>query len=141
MHRFFKILAAGLVLVLVILAIWYIWVPKKSEAPLAPTPPPVTSVEPPNFTRTGALVRNSPGLRPDTWYLLYEAAGQPALSTELLFNSQSECIFAGNVTLPCDVTKLAAGMRVYLEGFEQNELVAVRKLEAENMASSSASAR
>src|SRR5688572_21898136 len=44
-----------------------------------------------NFRKPGILMRNNPGLKPDTWYLNYEQPGQPGLKAELLIDSQSLC--------------------------------------------------
>ena len=69
-----------------------------------------TSVET-NFKHSGNLAKNNPGLKPDTWYLVYEEPGQAALSRELKFTTEP--------------ANLVNGLRVYIEGHEENGVVQV----------------
>lgn len=41
----------------------------------------------PNFTKSGYLIKNNPGLKPNVWYLSYEEAGSPGSLAELKFAS------------------------------------------------------
>lgn len=75
---------------------------------------PTTSVET-NFTATGNLVKNNPGLKPDVWYLIYEKPGAPALRVELKFNN-------------VDTTSFSQGERVSIEGMLQGSVVTVSRI-------------
>jgi hypothetical protein len=76
-----------------------------------------------DFVHEGNLVINNAGLRPDTWYLVYEAPGAPAQSAALVFDSESTCAGA-----PCDPNALEAGQRVEVRGVTSGDQVLVRTL-------------
>lgn len=81
------------------------------------------------FTATGNLVRNNPGLEPDVWYVVYEAPGAPALTKPLRFSASSVC--TDSVTSdPCTVDNLEPGMRVHIQGHvTAQDVVQVMRLE------------
>jgi len=104
------------ILVLAIVAIVAVLVfdrPKKEDETL-----------PVNFNETGNLIRNNPGFAADTWYLSYEKPGQPGLSVELSFDSESKCDGA-----VCTVSKFSEGSRVTVQGQKENNRVLVTSLE------------
>jgi len=77
-------------------------------------PPPPQS----NFSQDGNLVKNNPGSKPDTWYLVYDQAGSPAASKELSFSSVPNSV--------------EVGMRAHVEGYATDQLVEVRKIDILN---------
>lgn len=81
-----------------------------------------------NFNQIGHLVYNNPGMKKDTWYLIYEQPGASALSKELQFDSASACAI-NTPAAPCDLSKLEAGTRVRLEGRTVGEAVLVRTIQ------------
>jgi hypothetical protein len=44
-----------------------------------------------NFSKTGNLIKNNPGLEKDVWYLSYEEPGKPGLLMKLKFAEESIC--------------------------------------------------
>lgn len=68
-----------------------------------------------NLDEQGNLAINAPGLKKDTWYLLYEQPGKPGLSAELVFNQDSIC-FQGSNTSPCPPALSSATTRVRATG-------------------------
>lgn len=79
------------------------------------------------FTTEGNIVRNNPGLKPDTWYLVYESAGAPALTTELIFDAESECVSEGR-TISCALTTFPQGTRAHIVGTTAGDGIIVRTL-------------
>lgn len=77
-----------------------------------------------NFSRTGNLVINNPGLEENTWYLIYENPGSPAKNIKLSFDNKSFCKNQSNSCLD-----LVIGDRVSIKGVEANGEVLVRELE------------
>jgi hypothetical protein len=77
-----------------------------------------------NFTRTGHLVKDNPGLKPGTWYLLYEMPGSPALTAELKFDSNS-LLFVNDKSQPYDESLLYQGFPVTIEGVMKDSVVLV----------------
>jgi len=77
-----------------------------------------------NFSRTGNLVINNPGLESDVWYLIYEIPGNPAIPAKLSFNEKSVCKNQSNSCLD-----LIVGERVSIKGIERENEVAVREME------------
>jgi hypothetical protein len=55
---------------------------------------------PSDFTKTGNMTFNNPGLKENTPYFVFEEPGSPALSKELIFDENSVCA-SGAGTLPC----------------------------------------
>ncbi len=68
------------------------------------------------FEAEGNLVRNNPGLKPDTWFLVYERPGEPALTAELDISGLTSASFA-------------VGDRVRVEGTKEGDVVRVRTIE------------
>lgn len=79
---------------------------------------------------TGNAVRNNPGLLPDTWYVVYEEQGAPALTLELEFNDDSICI-TGDPGVACDEA-LEQGERITVRGQRTNDTIIVEELSAIN---------
>ncbi len=67
-----------------------------------------------DFIEMGNLIINNPGLKTDTWYLVYEKEGAPGLKAELTFSAESTCAVDGS-TKPCPAG-LSAGLRVTVHG-------------------------
>lgn len=78
------------------------------------------------FYAEGNLVRDTPGLTPGRWYLVYEEPGFPGLSVPLMFDAASKCAAAGAEAV-CDGSFLV-GDRVQIEGVRTEEHVLVKKL-------------
>jgi len=77
-----------------------------------------------NFSRTGNLVIDNPGLEPGIWYLVYEAPGSPANSAKLSFDSKSVCRNQNNSCLD-----LVVGEKVSVKGIKDGDAVTVREME------------
>lgn len=77
-----------------------------------------------NFSRTGNLVINNPGLEENVWYLIYETPGSPAATTKLSFDDKSVCKTQDESCL-----SLVVGDRVSVKGIEGDGKVLVRELE------------
>lgn len=90
------------------------------------TPTPTPSTVGINFVKTGSLVKNSPGMETDRWYLVFEEAGQPALNAILIFDEQSLCD-----GVKCQTDKFVAGQSVKISGVkdENSKTVLIKKLE------------
>lgn len=83
--------------------------------------PPVDNGGWETFDETGNLTFNSPGASPETWYLVYEEPGAPALTAELAFTQESVCnLQSGTTTCP---EGLAPGMRVRVIGKVRDNIV------------------
>lgn len=109
--------AAGILLLPVIaIAIWYVAAPQK--IPHGPKPE--------MFQHDGNIVKNNPGQEPDTWYLIYEIPGAPAVSQPLEFNGGSRCGSADMLKI-CNIS-FEQGARVHIEGFRLKDTVVVTKL-------------
>jgi hypothetical protein len=67
-----------------------------------------------DFSEAGNLIINNPGLKADTWYLVYEKPGTPGLLTELVFDGGSTCTVRKE-SAPCPAG-LSAGLRVTVQG-------------------------
>lgn len=90
----------------------------------------VCPVESADFSKTGILARNNPGLEKDVWYLIYEGPGKPAQNTALKLADCSACTVAG-ADIPCEELSLSNGTRVTVTGVSQGTSVLVRTLAAE----------
>lgn len=89
--------------------------------------------QPTTFSRIGTLVFNTPGLKPNTPYLVYENPGQPALTKELGLDELSVCA-APDGAAPCMAMSTTldvpfGGKRARVEGIEEGDMVVVRKLQ------------
>lgn len=80
-----------------------------------------------SFEETGNLVKNNPGMKPDAWHLVYEAPGQPAVTTELAFNNKSECV-TGENKQTCKPDEFSQGARAHVKGTEKEGVVTVETL-------------
>lgn len=103
--------------ILLILAVFSIY-----KFILRPATIPVPTDRNVNFSEIGNLVFNNPGLKADTWYLIYEKPGSAALSAELRFDSESKCENG-----PCPGS-IAEGERVRIDGIATTSIVLVRSL-------------
>ncbi len=82
-----------------------------------------------DFTQTGNLIKDNPGLKPGVWYLSYEASGKPAQNVELSFDANSACMFSGTM-VPCQQADLQVGTRVTVEGNQTGNIVLVSSMAA-----------
>lgn len=82
-----------------------------------------------DFEETGTLTRNTPGLTPGVWYLLYEETGNPALTMRLSFED-AECIVNG-VRGACERSVFENGLSVTVRGDRENDGVLVEEMEVE----------
>jgi hypothetical protein len=80
-----------------------------------------------NFSETGNLVKDNPGLNPGVWYLVYEKPRTPALNAEIKFNEDSLCQI-GAVSQSCQQTVLEGGDRVEVTGWEINGILIVKNM-------------
>lgn len=80
-----------------------------------------------NFTKNGALVKNTAGLKKDTWYLKYNEPGLSPVNIELGFNKTSICQ-GQEKDKACDPSKLKSGQNVRITGNKNNNLVTVSTL-------------
>lgn len=87
------------------------------------------NIEPTNFSKTGVIVQNNPGLKPDTAYLVYEEPGSPAISRELAFDALSLLVSQGKAISLIQGKTGLEGQKVALEGIEKEGKVLVRKIE------------
>lgn len=77
-----------------------------------------------NFSKTGNLVMNNPGMDRDVWYLVYDIPGSPAGTAKLYFNEESVC---ENQKYSC--LDLIIGERVSVRGIENDGEVSVREMQ------------
>jgi len=80
-----------------------------------------------NFSETGNIVKDNPGLKPGIWYLVYEKPGAAALNVELSFNEKSLCEI-GAVSQPCLATIFETGDKIQVIGQKTDNIVAVTNL-------------
>ncbi|OGE74050.1 MAG: hypothetical protein A3I07_01200 [Candidatus Doudnabacteria bacterium RIFCSPLOWO2_02_FULL_42_9] len=113
-----KNIAAVVVLILIGLAVERFAIRRES-------PPPIPQET--NFDFTGHIVRNNPGLKPDTWYLIYEKPGQPALNVELKFDEKSFC-FVNDQSIFCSEYTFTVGQAIHVEGVEKDNIVLIRQM-------------
>ncbi len=98
-------------------------------------PMPEITEAPTDFSASGVIVFNNPGLKPDVPYLIYEEPGAPALTKELVFDPLSACVAETGAT-PCVLMSVTldipfGGKRVIVEGVTQSDgAILVRKLRA-----------
>jgi hypothetical protein len=67
----------------------------------AAKPPKIETNKEPDFEKTGTVVFNVPGLKPNAAYLEFEEPGSPALNTELVFDLYSLCVTPQDVPVFC----------------------------------------
>ncbi|OGZ35155.1 MAG: hypothetical protein A2174_01695 [Candidatus Portnoybacteria bacterium RBG_13_41_18] len=82
-----------------------------------------------NFSATGNLTKNNPGMEKNVWYLIYEKPGQAAISTKLLFSVDSICKLLTTEEI-CKTSKLTSGKRVRVIGNFVGRAVQVQRLTA-----------
>ncbi|RJR23785.1 hypothetical protein C4578_03760 [Candidatus Microgenomates bacterium] len=84
-------------------------------AALTPTPYPDPLGE--NFSKTGVLTNfdSKKEKKGDSWALVYEEQGKPALKVELSFSPESVCSLSQE-DLKCSAVELPNGLRVKVEG-------------------------
>jgi len=80
-----------------------------------------------NFSETGNLVKDNPGLKPGVWYLVYEKPGSPALSTEIKFSEDSVCKI-GTISQPCQQIALGNGDRAVTVGWVVDGVLIVKSM-------------
>jgi len=80
-----------------------------------------------NFSETGNLVLDNPGLEPGVPYLIYEEPGSPALSVKLSFREGTSC-FVNGQELECSEIEIASGDRVEAKGLEKDGLLNVSSI-------------
>lgn len=80
-----------------------------------------------NFSETGNIAKNNPGLKPNAWYLIYEQPGAAALNVELSFDENSFCQI-NSVSQPCLITTFSNGDKIEVTGRETDNLVIVKNL-------------
>jgi hypothetical protein len=84
-----------------------------------------TPISTADFEREGNLTMHSDGTEPNTWTLVYEEPGQPALTKQLTFDTASICA-TGVENSTCDSSTFTPGQRVKILGTsvdEENVLV------------------
>lgn len=80
-----------------------------------------------SFSHDGNLIRDNPGLEPNTWYLSFDEPGAPGRLVQLVFDHGSRCGTKENLRV-CDMS-FEQGERVHIEGAQKNNLVLVVTLE------------
>lgn len=80
-----------------------------------------------DFSETGNLVKDNPGLKPGAWHLVYEEQGAPALYNELKFSLDSVCQI-GSISESCNSVALEAGDRVEVVGWKIDNSVIVKNM-------------
>jgi hypothetical protein len=96
-----------------------------SPAPAQPADVPVAGAD---FDKTGVIVRNNPGLPPNTWYVIYQEAGKPGLNKALAFDGKSRCISTQREETACDPATLSSGQHVALQGALSGSVLRVLQL-------------
>jgi hypothetical protein len=110
---YIRVIILFIVVVVILAAAWFI---AAKPAPFQPA----------SFSSIGNLVKNTPGLKPDTWYLAYEKPGFPGLTAELLFDDNSQC-WTADVKKKCSDYFLQ-GNRVKIDGISKYGVVMVQVL-------------
>lgn len=111
MNIFHKVIIGLILLTLLSIGAGVIYYEYLREEPQGNTGTPNITV---NFSRTGNAVKESSGIKPGAWYLVYEVPGSPAMRVELVF--------------PNAYADLESGERVEVEGHESGGKVTVTKL-------------
>ncbi len=95
------------------------------------TPCPSAPAAKGSFYKKGVATFNNPGQKANTLYLVYEEPGSPAVSKELVFDSQSQCVLPAGSASCSQIDSLQlyfGGKRVYVSGNLQAEKVSVSEL-------------
>ncbi len=88
----------------------------------------ITTSPQPSFSKSGNLTKGNPGSLSETWILVYEEPGAPAMTKEVIFAPSSTCAIAG-VEVECETIDLEVGSRVKITGFVQGDIVEIMNLE------------
>lgn len=112
-----KAIIAAVLLIGVVGIGYYLYVSRAKPAQAPSSPPPAARDQATdNFSKTGNLIRNNPGMKPGLWYLVFDEPGAPASSVELAFTGKSRCII-GSYDGACTESLLILGARVEVIGF------------------------
>jgi hypothetical protein len=118
-HHFLIIV---LVAVLAFIVAWLVWDGGVSAPDMSGTTPRL------EFTKTGNIVHNNPGLNGNAWFLIYEKPGSAGLLAKLSFLDTSKCTFPGKQAVTCAPETLSDGMRVTVVGTQMADTVRVETL-------------
>ena len=80
-----------------------------------------------NFRKSGYLVKDNPGFKANTWYLVYDMPGAPGLNVELIFD-QDSYLFIDQKSQKYEEGLLTQGFHATLEGVKTNGTVRVKFL-------------
>lgn len=128
------VVGGGVVLVVLMAIFWYQGEMRRGDRSIqrdgigAIEAPPTEGETGDSFDRTGNLMRNSPGLLPETWYLGYELPGQPGLFVKIQWTNQSRCVIESGERA-CVDSLVGVGDRVRVQGVLSGDEVSVRRLE------------
>lgn len=81
-----------------------------------------------DIDQSGTLVRNTPGLTPGMWYLLYDEPNMEDLTMRLSFNDETVCI-QGETRGPCERSVFENDLKVIVRGDRQDGGVIVKEME------------
>jgi len=62
------------------------------------------------------------------WYFVYDKPGAAALKAKVQFENYSACVFE-SAESGCDASKLSKGDRVKIEGYREDDMIWVKRLE------------
>ena len=80
-----------------------------------------------DFSETGNITKDNPGMKQGIWYLVYEKPGEPALNAELKFNEDSLCQ-TGSISQLCQETTIETGDRAEVTGWKINGAVIIKNM-------------
>jgi hypothetical protein len=90
-----------------------------------------------NFEDEGYLVYGNPGLAPNTLFFIYEEVGAPALSAEVVLDSESQCLINNESSLCRDIEtplhELLDNRLLRITGFLEDGKLFVVTLETVNL--------
>lgn len=82
-----------------------------------------------DWSHTGVVVKDNPGMIPDTWYLMHDQPGEAAVIIELIFASGDICT-SSTPAASCLPLGLENGTRVRVDGEHVlGDIVHVRNIE------------
>jgi len=76
-----------------------------------------------NFSQSGNIVKNNPGMEEGVWFLIYDEPGSPAKNVKLIFDKYSVCENSKN-----SCSDLNVGDRYNVDGILNEKGVIVRLL-------------
>lgn len=79
------------------------------------------------FEKSGVLLKNNPGQKPNTTYLTYEEPGSPAKSVELIFTEHTLCS-ENNSEIVCANLEFDNGVPAHVAGAPEGDTVQVVSL-------------